>query len=126
MLGHGYYTLSVQENLLISHFFGAWNVEQTQNYANHTKSAATVLTNKPWARIVDLTLWEGGGIDVVSPLQTLQQWAEKNNCQHVIFINPPLIPQYMLDKYGDPYGSYKISNSVEEATSWAKSALADT
>lgn len=123
MIEHGFYALSVKENLVISHFFGAWNVERTEKYADHVIEVATMLKDKPWARIVDLSSWEGGGIDVIQPLLTLQQWAEKNNCKHVIFINPPLLPKYMLEKYGDPYHEYKICESLEQAIKWVNSKL---
>lgn len=126
MLEHGFYALSVKENLVISHFFGAWNVERTQKYADHVIEVATMIKAKPWARIVDLSSWEGGGIDVVQPLLTLQQWAEKNNCKHVIFVNPPLLPKFMLEKYGDPYHGYKICESLEQAITWVKAELADS
>lgn len=120
---HGHYTLSVQDNLILSRFFGAWNIEQIITYTNHVKEVAKAIASKPWARVVDLSDWEGGGVEVVQPLLLLQQWAEDNNCRQVVFINPPLIPKYMLEKYGDPYHDYKICNSVEEAISYLKSVL---
>ncbi|GAA5134931.1 hypothetical protein [Thalassotalea piscium] len=120
---HGHYTLSVQDNLILSRFFGAWNVEQIITYTNHVKEVAKAIASKPWARVVDLSDWEGGGVEVVQPLLLLQQWAEDNNCRQVVFISPPLIPKYMLEKYGDPYHDYKICNSVEEAISYLKSVL---
>ena len=124
MLQHGYYTLSVHDNFILSHFFGAWNVEQTQDYTDHIKNVASDLTAKPWARIVNLSSWEGGGIDVIKPLERLQIWAENNNCKHVVFINPPLIPSYMLEKHGDPYHDYKVFADKDEAISWVQAELA--
>ncbi|GHE97547.1 hypothetical protein [Thalassotalea profundi] len=123
MLEHGYYTLVVQDNFVLSQLFGAWNVERTKNYAEHMQKVASELTAKPWARIVNLSSWEGGGTDVIQPLQDLQKWAEQNNCKHVVFINPPLIPNYMLQKHGDPYHGYKIFEDQEEAISWVKAEL---
>ncbi|XQW85213.1 hypothetical protein ACOYR1_00360 [Thalassotalea piscium] len=123
MKEHGSYTISVKDNLIISHFFGAWNIEETELYADHVKELAAPLSSQPWARIIDLTSWEGGGVEIISPLRILQHWAENNNCHHVVFISPPLLPKYMLEKYGDPYGDYKICENLDEAINWVKQKL---
>jgi len=121
MREHGHFTIKVENSILLSYFFGAWNIEQTFAYSHQVKQHVQPLLNSPWTRIVDLSQWEGGGEEVVKPLQELQQWAEKNNCHQTIFINPPLIPKFMLEKYGDPYGDFKVFQSENEAKQWLKS-----
>ncbi|MGB1199241.1 MAG: hypothetical protein ACPG46_09340 [Thalassotalea sp.] len=123
MKEHGHFTLFLQDNIIVSRFFGAWNIEQTQHYVDHVIDIATTINHSPWARIVDISAWEGGAIETTKPLTLLQQWAEKNNCKHVVFINPPTLPQFMLDKYGQHYGNYKTFTSIDEATVWVKSTL---
>ena len=124
MQKHGHYHIEVIGNILISQFYGAWNYEQTKAYQQQVKLEAADIITSPWARIVDLSQWEGGGEETIAPLIMLQKWSEQHNCQLVVFVNPPLVPAFMLEKYGDPYGDYKVVGSTAEAISWAKSCLA--
>ncbi len=120
MLQHGLYKIEIEGNLLISQFFGAWNYEQTKSYQEQVKIEAGPLLDNPWARIVDLSQWEGGGEETIAPLIMLQKWSEQHNCVQVVFVNPPLVPAFMLEKYGDPYGNYKVVKTIAEAKSWLK------
>ncbi len=120
---HGAFNIEIEENLFLVQFFDAWNFDQTNHYNQEAKRAAAPLIDEPWARIVDLTLWEGGGEETIAPLTDLHRWSQQHNCLLVVFVNPPLVPKFMLDKYGDPYGDYKIFQSVDEAKFWAKSQL---
>lgn len=120
MRKHGHFIIKQESNLLFSYFFGAWNIEQTLTYAEQVKCSVQTLQNQPWARIVDLSQWEGGGEEVTKPLIDLQLWSEYNNCVQTLFINPPLIPKYLLEKYGDPFSSYQIVQSEDEAKEWLK------
>ncbi len=120
MRKHGHFIIKQEGNLLFSYFFGAWNIEQTLTYAEQVKCSVQTLQDQTWARIVDLSQWEGGGEEVTKPLTELQLWSEHSNCIQTLFINPPLIPKFMLKKYGDPYGSYQVVQSEEEAKGWLK------
>jgi len=120
MRTHGHFILKRENNLLFSYFSGAWNIEQTLTYAKQVKGLVQSLQKQPWVRIVDLSQWEGGGNEVTKPLTDLQLWSEHNNCIQTLFINPALIPKYMLEKYGDPDGSYQIVQSEDEAREWIK------
>ena len=117
---HGHFIVKQKGNLVFSYFFGAWNVEQTLNYSEKIKCSVQTLQDQPWARIVDLSQWEGGGEEVTKPLTELQLWSEQNNCIQTLFINPALIPKYMIEKYGDPDGHFKIVQSEDEAREWLK------
>ena len=123
MIEHGHYTISVQGNMIVSKFFGAWNLEQAQAYADHVQKISTSLLAKPWARVVDLSEWEGGGHEVVEPLKVLHLWAAQHHCEMVVFVKPALLPQFMLDKFGALYGNYNVFDSVEQATEWVASEL---
>jgi len=125
MLEHGFFTIELEEELLISCFFSAWNFEQTKHYQEQVKLAAKPLLKRPWARLVDLSLWEGGGEEVIKPLADLQAWAEQHNCYEIIFINPPLVPKFMLEKYGDLYSEFQIFEDIDEAKRWALEQLSD-
>lgn len=125
MKNHGSVKIQAEKQLLISYFFDTWNLEQTLNYEAQVMEASQSLIDAPWVRIVDLTHWHGGGSEVVPPLIRLHKWSLENRCINITFINPPLLPQYMLDKYGDIYGNYKKSKSVEEAKEWAHDLLAE-
>jgi len=120
MRKHGHFIIKQKNNLLFSYFFGAWNIEQTLTYAEKVKCSVQILQEQPWARIVDLSQWEGGAIEVTKPLKELQLWSEHSNCIQTLFINPPLIPKFMLEKYGDPYASYQVVRSEAEAMEWLK------
>ena len=120
---HGAFNIKIEDNLLLVQFFDAWNYDQANCYNQEAKLAAAPLVNKPWARIIDLTLWEGGGEETIAPLTDLHQWSQQQNCLLVVFINPPLVPKFMLDKYGDPYGDYKIFQSTNEAKAWVRTQL---
>lgn len=124
MLQHGIFKVTITENILVSQFYGAWNVQQTLNYFNYMTTHAKQLSNKAWARIVDLSNWEGGGEEIIAPLYQTNTWCSEHNCKLVVFVNPPLVPKYMLEKYGDPYGSYEIFDDVETARVWVKEQLA--
>lgn len=119
MRQHGFFEITLNKNMLIADFYGAWNFEQTEIYRKAIETEAQPLTKKPWARIVNLTQWEGGGEEVVAPLVATHNWCHENNCQLVLFVNPPLVPKYMLEKYGDPYGPYSIFDNVDDAIAWA-------
>lgn len=123
---HGLFNIEIEDNLLLVQFFDAWNYDQANCYNQEVKRAAASLVNKPWARIIDLTHWEGGGEETIAPIGDLHRWSLQNNCQLVVFINPPLVPKYMLEKYGDPYGNYEIFQSLNEAKSWVMSKLNTT
>ncbi len=123
MQRHGLYEIIVEDNLLVSHFFGAWNYEQTKLYQKQVKIAAASLLDKPWARVVDLSHWEGGGEEILTPLRDLQNWSNLHNCKVIVFVNPPLLPAFMLKKHGDIYGHYKIVGTVLEAKLWAISQI---
>jgi len=118
---HGSFDITIEGNVLTSHFYGPWNFEQTKTYQLEVMKRAETIIDKPWVRIVDLSQWEGGGEEVVAPLVQLQEWALANNCIEIVFVNPPLVPSFMLEKYGDPYGDYKVVKSIEEAKDWLTS-----
>jgi hypothetical protein len=120
MRTHGHFILRQENNLLFSYFFGAWNIEQALTYTEQVKRSVQTFKKQPWARIVDLSQWEGAGEEVTKPLADLQRWSEHNNCIQTLFINPPLIPKYMLEKYGDPDGHFHIVQSEGEAREWLK------
>ncbi|RHW74722.1 hypothetical protein [Colwellia sp. RSH04] len=115
---HGSFDITIENNILISRFYGPWNYEQTKTYQLEVMEQAKSMSPNYWARIVDLSQWEGGGEEVVTPLVQLQQWALENNCLEIVFVNPPLLPKFMLEKYGDPYGDYKVVQTIEEAKAW--------
>ncbi len=120
MRKHGHFIIKQENNLLFSYFFGAWNIEQSLTYVEQVKCSVQTLKEQPWARIVDLSQWEGAGKEATEPLKELQLWSEHSNCIQTLFINPPLIPKFMIEKYGDPYASYQVLQSVEEAKEWLK------
>ncbi len=123
MRQHGFLEIAVEKNLLVSQLFDAWNYEQTCNYKQQVKEASKPLLSRPWARVVDLSYWEGGGEEVVKPLHDLHLWSLENNCCAIVFVNPPLLPQFMLEKYGDPYKVYQICKTLDQAKTWAKKEL---
>jgi len=123
---HGAFNIEIEDNLFLVQFFDAWNLEQANCYNQEAKLAAASLVNKPWARIIDLTHWEGGGEETIAPIADLHQWSLQRSCLLVVFINPPLVPQFMLDKYGDPYGDYKVFQSINEAKPWVRAQLSLT
>ncbi len=125
MRKHGLFHIELESNLLIAQFFGAWNAEQTLDYGLYIKEQALPLLSKPWARIVDLSHWEGGGEEVIAPLYDSHKWCSENNCQIVVFVNPPLVPKYMLEKYGDPYGAYQVYDTVVLAKTSVINQLAE-
>lgn len=115
MLQHGAFQVTIEENILIATFVGAWNRQQTLHYYHYVKTHALCLASAPWARIVDLSNWEGGGEEIIEPLYQTNNWCIENNCKLVVFVNPPLVPKYMLEKYGDPYGGYEIFEDIQSA-----------
>jgi hypothetical protein len=117
---HGLFNIKVEENLLLVQFFGAWNHAQAQHYNQEAKLAATPLLNQPWARIIDLSQWEGGGEETIAPIANLHQWSQQHNCFFAAYINPPLVPQFMIEKYGNLYGGYDIFQSTNEAKAWIR------
>ncbi len=120
---HGAFNIEIEDNLLLAQFFDAWNADQATYYNQEVKLAAAPLISRPWARIIDLTHWEGGGEEVIGPLTDLDQWSHLHNCSVVVFVNPPLVPQYMIDKHTDRYGDYVIFESMDEAKLWVRSQL---
>lgn len=123
MYTHGHYTLNIQDNIIVSRFFGAWNYEQTVQYADDVKAISKPLHQTPWARVVNLSKWEGGGEEIVLPLHQLHLWSLELNCCVVVFVNPPLLPKYMLEKYGDPYGDYELFKDELTAKAWVAEKL---
>jgi hypothetical protein len=120
MRTHGHFILKQENNLLFSYFFGAWNIEQTLTYIEQVKRSVQTCKKQPWARIVDLSQWEGAGEEVTKPLTDLQCWSEHNNCVQTLYINPPLIPKYMLEKHGNPDARTHIVQTENEAIQWLK------
>ena len=123
MLQHGAFKVTIEKNILLAEFFGAWNSQQTLNYYRYMKENAICLEHEPWARIVDLSHWEGGGEEIIKPLYDTNTWCSSHNCQLVVFVNPPLVPKYMLEKYGDPYGPYEIFEDIDSAKNWVSEQL---
>lgn len=120
---HGLFTIEVDDNLFLAQFFHAWNYDQANSYNHEAKLASQSLIGSPWARIIDLTHWEGGGEEVVKPITDLHHWSQKHDCVLVVFVNPPILPKFMLDKYGDPYGNYQTFKTIEKAKAWVKKEL---
>ena len=123
MYNHGHYQLDIQNNILIAKFIGAWNFEQTTLYAEKVKTLSLPLHDKSWARVVNLSEWEGGGEEVVAPLHQVHLWSLELNCKIIAFVNPPLLPKYMLEKYGDPYGDFEIFKDELTAVAWVTEKL---
>jgi|GEM_PF-1883127 len=121
---HGLFNIEVEDNLIVSHFYGAWNSEQTRHYAEQVKTLSSSLHNEPWARVINLSDWEGGGEEILAPLRELHTWSLENKCRFVVFVRPSMLPKFMLEKYGSGYGSYQIFESLQEAKNWAKQELA--
>jgi hypothetical protein len=115
MIEHGSFKITLENNVLVSTFYGAWNKEQVEKYSNSVKQQAQPLLHSSWARVIDLSYWEGAGEEVVQPLTVLQHWAQDHNCKAIAFVNPQLLPQFMLKRYGHNYPTFEVFPTLEQA-----------
>jgi len=99
MQEHGEFQVKAEGQVIVSYLTGAWNVETANKYFESVRQHARSIYDKSWARLVDLSQWEGSGDDVAKVLVSLQQWAVKHKGKHVAYVKPHTLSKYMMEKY---------------------------
>ncbi|REL27848.1 hypothetical protein DXX93_15635 [Thalassotalea euphylliae] len=122
-LAHGQFYIRTEGQCLYTQMLGVWNKEGTERYSQAVKNQAQRMLSSPWARIVDLAEFEGGGSEVTAELTRLQRWAKDNSCIYVVFILPKSLVEYMLQSAHDVYQPFEIVQSKQEAEILAQQQL---
>lgn len=99
MQPHGDFQIRLAGQVVISALKGAWNAETAHKYFDEVRDCAREICHNPWARLVDLSEWEGSGDDVAQILVNLQQWSAEHNSKYVAYVKPHTLSRYMMEKY---------------------------
>jgi hypothetical protein len=77
--------------------YGIWREDTALNYHEDFKREVAPITDKPWARLVDLSNWKTASDEVVAVIAEHIQWCVDNNCAYAAYVidNPITYGQLM-------------------------------
>lgn len=77
--------------------YGIWREDTANSYHEEFKNEVSPITDKPWARLVDLSNWKTASDEVISVIGEHMQWCTDNNCVFAAYIidNPITYGQLM-------------------------------
>ncbi|GLS91373.1 hypothetical protein GCM10007916_24420 [Psychromonas marina] len=122
MREHGRFDMQVEEQVIVLKVYGAWNFETTSRWCHEYKDHIDAIKDKPWARLMDLTLWELTTPDVWELVDQVNQWANANNQQYDVVICPLSIQKQLLARAHQVLTNVEIvfCDNLIEARNWLK------
>jgi len=123
MREHGSFDMDVDGQVIVVKVYGAWNFETTSRWCDEYKQHIDAIKNKPWTRLMDLSLWELTTPDVWELVDKVNHWANSNNQQHEVVICPLSIQKHLLERAHQVLTNVEIKfcDNLSEAKNWLKS-----
>jgi len=89
--------IDATNHLVYVKIYGIWREDTANSYHEEFKKEVTPITDKPWARLVDLSNWKTASDEVISVIGEHIQWCTDHNCVFAAYIidNPITYGQLM-------------------------------
>lgn len=122
---HFQFNIDVDEpnSMVYVKIYGVWREDTARHYHEHFAREVKPLTDKPWARIVDLTNWKTATDDVVAAIGEHLVWCIQNNCAFAAYVidNPITYGQLMrMIEKGNAKDTIKTFRTRHEAEKFLK------
>jgi hypothetical protein len=96
---HGFYELTVDNNLLVARLSGCWNQECAEIFSEEFKNIAQPLTHRAWGHLVYLDEFELGVPEIAPIVQNLVSWCIQNGLQKSAQVYcKSMTKKYYIDK----------------------------
>lgn len=117
-----YFSIWVENDVLIAVVKGQWDDVITRAYAEHFKKVAAPIIHKPWAHITYMDDWELATDDFYPIISALETWCIDNNLVRDAVIFPPnALKSHVLSKAIKTSKSrdyYREFSRADEALRW--------
>jgi len=123
---HGDYTIEVLRQVMIVRAYGSWNWETANEYCEEYRKFVLMLSDKPWACLVDLSQWELSTPDIWPLIDETNAWANLRNQKYEVVVCSMVIQKYLLERSHDVLTNVetKFCNDYNEALAWLKNLSA--
>lgn len=120
MREHGTYEMHTHGQVISIKVCGGWNYETTLRWCIEYKDRIDEISQKPWARVMDLTHWALTTPDVWERVDEVNNWANGHNQKYEIVICPLSVQKQLLDRAHQVLSHVEIvfCNSIDEAYRW--------
>lgn len=119
---HGTFEMESCGQVIIVKVFGGWNYETTLRWCTEYKTLIAPLKSSPWARLMDLTLWELMTPDAWERVDEVNIWANENNQAYDVVICPLSIQKQLLERAHQVLTNVELvfCDNIQEAEEWLK------
>ncbi len=121
-LVHGSWSLSVNNNILLQTFSGAWNKEAAIAYIKDFRETTQPLIHSPWAILSVFEDWELCTPDLNPLIIEHCQWFIEHGCSKDCHVySPDGLKQLVLDQiipYEEPGYERRVFSNMDDAISW--------
>ena len=124
MREHGSYQIQLIGQVISTKLIGQWNYETTEHYVNDALAQAKLISDKPWACLIDLTEWELWTPDVWPLLEEANRWSAANNQKYEATITKMATHERVLEKTDEGFSGGVITqvfDNHQKALEWLQS-----
>ena len=119
----GSFSMDLIDQTLIIKPVGAWNLETAVRWGDEFKSYVTIIQDKAWACLVDLSKFDLATPDVWEHINDVNQWSNLRNQKYEVVVCNLRIQEKLMENSHKSLWNVetKFFESFDEACLWLKS-----